>query len=78
MKFIHYSYSTHRCQQLFRDMLLESLLLGGLFRGGGRRKVLRAEAKALQKLENSTVLLLELGDQVALGARLVRKLETKR
>lgn len=68
---------TYRCLQLPRRRPLERLPLRGLFRGGGWREVLRAEAEALQKLENSTVLLLELGDQVALCAGFVRKLETK-
>lgn len=49
---------------LFRGLLLQSLLLKGLLGGGGRRHVLRAEAKALQKLKNSVIFFLELRNQV--------------
>lgn len=68
--------ATH-LEWLFRGLLLHCLLLEGLFSRGGWWKVLRTEAKALQKLENSTVLFLELGNQVTLCARFVRKLEKK-
>lgn len=54
--------STHRSLDLlFRSLLLQSFLLKGLFcGGGGRRQVLWAEAKALKKLEDLTVLFLKL------------------
>lgn len=71
--------STHRPSQLlFRVLLLQSLLLEGLLSGGGRRQVLRAEAEALQKLENSVIFLLELCNQVTSFSSFGRKLHAKK
>lgn len=50
---------------LFGGLLLQGLLLEGLLGGGGRGQGLRAEAEALQELEDPLVLVLELCDQVA-------------
>lgn len=64
-------------QLLLGGLLLESLLLEGLTSGGGGRQVLRTEAEALQKLENSIILVLEQRYYVALCATNTRKLEIK-
>lgn len=70
--------STHRPGQLlFRGLLLQRLLLEGLLSGGGGRQVLWAEAKALQKLENFVIFLLELGNQVSPFSSFGRKLHAK-
>lgn len=72
-------FSTHRRSQLlFRGLLLQSLLLKGLLSGGGRRQVVRAEAKALQKLKNSVIFFLELGNQVTPFSSFGRKLHARR
>lgn len=71
--------STHRSLQLlFGSLLLQRLPLKGFFCGGGWRQVFRTEAKTLQKLENATILFLELCDQVALCPNFARKLETEK